>query len=82
MSVDKPGKNRKTKASEKLAVRTQQRSPVSIPSEHGPLTSTISHEAIAGRAYMLFLARGGQPGDDRKDWFQAEIELRREGSRG
>jgi hypothetical protein len=80
--VDKPGKDRKTKASEKPAARTRPRSPAPISaSEHAPPASTISHEAIAGRAYTLFLARGRQPGDDWGDWFRAETELRREGPR-
>lgn len=33
------------------------------------------HEAIARRAYELFLARGGQPGHELDDWLQAEREL-------
>jgi hypothetical protein len=37
-----------------------------------------SREAIAARAYALFLARGGAHGDDWADWLQAEAELRRE----
>ena len=37
-----------------------------------------SHEAIAARAYTLFLARGGAHGDDWGDWLQAEAELRAE----
>lgn len=32
-------------------------------------------EAIARRAYELFLARGAQPGRDLDDWLQAEREL-------
>jgi hypothetical protein len=39
-----------------------------------------SHEAIALRAYALFLARGGAHGDDWADWLQAEAELRAEGT--
>jgi len=42
----------------------------------------LSHEALAARAYGLFLARGGQPGDEWRDWFQAEAELRKEIERG
>ncbi len=37
-----------------------------------------SPEAIAARAYALFLKRGGTHGDDRADWLQAEAELRAE----
>jgi hypothetical protein len=39
-----------------------------------------SQEAIAARAYALFLARGGAHGDDWADWLQAEAELRAEGT--
>jgi hypothetical protein len=35
-------------------------------------------EEIARRAYEIFLARGGEPGHDLDDWFQAESELLRE----
>ncbi len=35
-----------------------------------------SLEAIARRAYELFLARGGEDGHDQDDWYQAERELR------
>ncbi len=33
-------------------------------------------EQIAVRAYEIFIARGGQPGRDQEDWYQAENELR------
>jgi hypothetical protein len=39
-----------------------------------------AQEAIAARAYALFLARGGVHGDDWADWLQAEAELRAEGT--
>jgi hypothetical protein len=32
-------------------------------------------EAIANRAYELFLARGGEQGHDLDDWLRAEQEL-------
>ncbi len=51
------------------------------PSSNGvqaPAPPTPSHEELAARAYGLFLARGCQPGDEWRDWFQAEAELRRE----
>ncbi len=79
--MGKPGKAQKTKASEEPVPRTRRGSPAPIPAfEHASPASTISHEAIAERAYTLFLARGGQPGDEWRDWFRAEIELRRDGS--
>jgi Protein of unknown function (DUF2934) len=34
-----------------------------------------SDDAIASRAYELFLARGAQHGSDVEDWLQAEREL-------
>jgi Protein of unknown function (DUF2934) len=37
-------------------------------------------EAIRARAYELFLARGGTPGDDVEDWLAAERQLRDEAS--
>jgi Protein of unknown function (DUF2934) len=42
----------------------------SSPQRRHPIT-----EAIAKRAYELFLARGGQNGHDLDDWLQAEREL-------
>jgi diguanylate cyclase (GGDEF)-like protein len=36
----------------------------------------ITEDAIARRAYALYLARGGQDGHDVEDWLQAERELR------
>ena len=42
----------------------------SEPPRRDPIT-----EAIALRAYELFLARGGQHGRELEDWLQAEREL-------
>ena len=36
----------------------------------------LSTEAIASRAYDLFLERGGEHGHDIDDWLRAERELR------
>ena len=41
-----------------------------LPPRRDPLT-----EAIARRAYELFLERGGEHGHDLEDWLQAEREL-------
>ena len=41
-----------------------------------PPSSSLSHEDIAARAYLLFLSRGGQHGGDLADWYRAEAELR------
>jgi hypothetical protein len=40
--------------------------------------SAIDKNAIARRAYELYLARGGEDGHDLEDWLRAENELRRE----
>jgi hypothetical protein len=42
----------------------------SQPRRRDPIT-----EAIARRAYELFLARGSEHGHDLQDWLQAEREL-------
>jgi hypothetical protein len=34
-----------------------------------------AHEEIRGRAYEIYLGRGGQPGGELDDWLQAEREL-------
>ena len=39
---------------------------------------TLSHEAIAQRAYELFLQRSHAHGHALEDWLQAERELREE----
>ena len=45
--------------------------------EKGPLPE-ISPQAVAQRAYEKFLARGGKHGNDQRDWFEAERELKAE----
>ncbi len=50
------------------------------PRPSGGGSEPPSQEAIAARAYALFLARGGAHGDDWADWLQAEAELRAEGA--
>jgi DUF2934 family protein len=47
----------------------------------GSQVVTLSQEAIAQRAYDLFLQRGQAHGHTLDDWFQAERELREERSR-
>jgi hypothetical protein len=39
-------------------------------------TIEVSEDAIAVRAYEIFLARNGTDGDPVSDWLQAESELR------
>jgi hypothetical protein len=43
--------------------------------------ATLSHEAIAQRAYELFLQRGQAHGHALDDWLQAERELRKRRSK-
>ncbi len=80
--MPKPGTPRKTMTTDKPVTRKRRSNPalVSTPAGASP-ASTVTHEEIAGRAYMLFLARGGAHGDDLADWFQAEAELLQERSR-
>jgi len=49
----------------------------SSPATHKPRTANgqPSQEAIALRAYHLYLERGGAPGNELEDWIQAEIQL-------
>ena len=75
----KQGTPRTTKASNGSAARKWPTPPnPSSNLKEVHRAATISHEDLAARAYTIFLARGGQPGDDLRDWFQAEAELRRE----
>lgn len=80
--MSKAEKPRKTKTEKRPTVRTKgaNPAPTSNPGD-GHLASTLSQNEIAARAYALFLARGGQPGDELRDWFQAEAELRQETER-
>ena len=36
---------------------------------------TIAHDAVAHRAYEIYMSRGGAHGHDIDDWLQAEHEL-------
>ena len=38
-------------------------------------TSLVTRDAIAQRAYTLYVARGCEDGHDVEDWFNAEREL-------
>jgi hypothetical protein len=37
---------------------------------------TLNHDDIRRRAYEIYLERGGLPGRELEDWFQAESELK------
>jgi len=43
-----------------------------------PPKRMITEEQIRERAYQIYLARNGAPGDPTADWYQAERELRGE----
>ncbi|MFH0980010.1 MAG: DUF2934 domain-containing protein [Planctomycetota bacterium] len=51
---------------------TLAKSPLFKPAEQAKLRE----ERIRQRAYELYLARGGVPGDELRDWLQAEGEVR------
>jgi hypothetical protein len=51
-------------------------------SDSSPQRRHAITEAIAKRAYELFLARGGEDGHDLDDWLQAEQELLEDIKRG
>ena len=81
--MPKQGAPRTTKPANGSAARTRDNSHATGPSpEKAPVAVTFSHDELAARAYTLFLARGGRHGDDWRDWFQAEAELRRERETG
>lgn len=42
----------------------------------GTSRNEVTAEAIRARAYEIYVARGGAPGDPVEDWLQAERELR------
>jgi hypothetical protein len=47
-----------------------------MPNNKGPATPPLpDDEAIAKRAYELYLQRGSLPGFELDDWLQAEAEL-------
>lgn len=56
------------------AVRTADQSRASFPTD--PLRAIRpSPQDIAERAYQLYLERGGEHGDDLRDWLRAEEQL-------
>lgn len=44
--------------------------------KHSLVPTEITHERIRHRAYQIFEARNGAPGNPTLDWLQAEQELR------
>jgi hypothetical protein len=57
--------------------KTVKASKTSAPLERkGKAVAPPTSEAIAKRAYELYLARDGEAGHEVEDWLQAESELR------
>jgi hypothetical protein len=63
----------------KAASRTPAATPKPRKSRAG--RSAPTHEEIALRAYHIFLARDGAPGNPYEDWTRAERELLEESAR-
>jgi hypothetical protein len=77
--MSKPATPRKGNSQGRTTIRTKQDQPAPAVTPEAPsLVPTVAHAEITARAYQLFLARGGNHGDDQADWFRAEAELRRE----
>lgn len=45
---------------------------VEVPSKK---ETSVSMDAVAGRAYEKYLSRAGEHGHDQEDWYEAEREL-------
>ena len=73
--ADVPAKpRRKAKAAPPRPEPPQPAPPQSEPGAPGEPTS-LSPDAIASRAYEIFVQRGGEHGRDLDDWVAAEREL-------
>ncbi len=58
-------------------VTTEGTATATAPAKTRTATATApSEEQIRARAYQIYLARHGAPGDPQADWAQAERELR------
>jgi hypothetical protein len=63
----------KKAAAQPVSVRPQ---PKAQSTAQAATTLAPSHEAIAARAFELYLQRGGGDGSEMNDWLRAEAELR------
>lgn len=43
------------------------------------VAATGNGDGVAARAYLKWLGRGAPHGDDQRDWFEAEADLRADG---
>jgi hypothetical protein len=53
----------------------RRKSTIGVPAATADERGGITADAIARRAFEVYLARGGQHGRDIEDWLQAEREL-------
>jgi hypothetical protein len=53
----------------------RRKSTIAVPAATADERGGITADAIARRAFEVYLARGGQHGRDIEDWLQAEREL-------
>jgi Protein of unknown function (DUF2934) len=70
-------KNSTTGTKEKPSTDTQSSNRTAL--EHrtsAPSNTTISHDAIAQLAFQKWQKRGCPTGQDQRDWFEAERELK------
>jgi hypothetical protein len=66
------------KAPNPVPPEAQHRSHYDVAKDLGTVEERPTHEEIAQRAYEIFHARGGKPGDSNDDWHRAEHELMQE----
>jgi hypothetical protein len=62
----------KDKRNETLALNA---SPVQSHTEDTSANHAPNHDEVRRRAYEIYLERGGLPGQELEDWFQAEREI-------
>lgn len=80
LDVNPLGRSQKAGAPEAgQASRDASRASQRAPKDASPdAAEPPSQEDIRRRAYDIFLARDGRPGDPVRDWLEAEAQLRRE----
>jgi hypothetical protein len=71
-----PSRAAKPRASKSTAALKSRTAPESTTAPAMGRSEALSESAIAVRAYEIFIARNGAPGDPVSDWLQAERELR------
>jgi Protein of unknown function (DUF2934) len=66
-----------------VPVKEEPRTPVAAPNRpvtertpSAPSGTAVTHDAIARLAFQKWQKRGCQPGEDQRDWFEAERELK------